>query len=192
MQDISDIGERAPRDAGDGVWLTYEELGKARGISTRAAVRMTQRQRLRRQPGNDGKVRVLVPRDMLAASHRASQVTAQGTSRRDRAGDAQDDVRAAIEALRGENAALKGQVATLEKAIGSERARADALKEWAATANRAANEQSSKIAELRAGLDQANAEAQEARQEAEALRQADNARKARGRWARLRAAWRRE
>jgi hypothetical protein len=47
----------------------------------------------------------------------------------------------------------------------------------------------SQIDGLRDRLDAAEREVQEARQEAEALRQADAAQKARGRWARLRAAW---
>jgi hypothetical protein len=125
---------------------------------------MTQRQHLRRQPGNDGKVRVLVPRDMLAPSHRASQDPAQGTSQRDRADDAQDAMRTAIEALRGENTALRGQIEAKDALIG----------------------------ELRIAANRADAAAQVAQAEAEKLRQADDVRKARGRWARLRAAWRGE
>jgi hypothetical protein len=139
--------------AGDGAWLTYAEMANQCGISLRAAVRRTQRQRLRRQPGNDGKVRVLVPRDMLEPSQRASQ----DKVRSDRAGDARDALRTAIEALKGENAA-----------------------------------QTSLIAELRIGLEQARAESQEAREALAELRRADDARKALGRWARLRRAWRGE
>jgi hypothetical protein len=44
---------------------------------------MTQRHRLRRQPGNDGHVRAWVPRDMLAPSQR----TSQDDDRSDDAGD---------------------------------------------------------------------------------------------------------
>jgi hypothetical protein len=52
-------------DIGGGQWLTYEELAKARGIQRLAAVRLTQRHKWRRQRGNDGHARVLVPDDML-------------------------------------------------------------------------------------------------------------------------------
>jgi hypothetical protein len=48
------------------------------------------------------------------------------------------------------------------------------------------------IAELRAAAARADAAAQEAREAADDLRRADEARKARGRWARLRATWRGE
>ena len=43
---------------------------------------------------------------------------------------------------------------------------------------------------LRVELDQARAEAQAARDKVDALTRADEVRRARGRWARLRAAWR--
>ena len=49
-------------------WLTYGQLAEARQIGRRAAVRLAQRHRLRRQPGNDGTVRVWVPADMAASS----------------------------------------------------------------------------------------------------------------------------
>ena len=55
-------------DTGDGQWLTYGQLAEARQIGRRAAVRLAQRHRLRRQPGNDGTVRVWVPADMAASS----------------------------------------------------------------------------------------------------------------------------
>jgi hypothetical protein len=151
MQGISgDVRDGASDGARDSEWMTYAELAKVRGISLRAAVRMTQRQRLRRQPGNDGKVRVLVPRDMLKPSHRASQGDGRNVDRPadlDDASDAQDALRTAIEALQGENTALKGQVET----------------------------QAALIAELRVGLDQerqaiagalSRAEAAEARAQA--------------------------
>ena len=84
MQDIGDDGRDSARDdAGDGAWLTYDQLAEARRISRRAAVRMTQRHRLRRQPGNDGHVRVWVPRDMLNPSQRASQDDDAGVVARD-------------------------------------------------------------------------------------------------------------
>lgn len=50
----------------DGRWLTYDELAKVRGIKRIGAVRLAKRQNWRRQPGNDGKVRVMVPTEALA------------------------------------------------------------------------------------------------------------------------------
>lgn len=46
---------------GDTRWMTYAELAEARGIKEPGAVRLVQRRRWERQPGNDGSVRVAVP-----------------------------------------------------------------------------------------------------------------------------------
>jgi len=207
MQGISgDIRDRASDAAGDSEWMTYAQLAEARGISLRAAVRMTQRQRLRRQPGNDGKVRVLVPRDMLKPSHRASQDDGRDVLRppgQDDAGDAQDVLRTAIDALKGENAALKGQVEMQTSAIADLRIDLDQARTEAIAARRAADrlrdERDDAEARAKAGLAetgealqqlQAAQVAQAAAEEAAAaLRRAADARRVRGRWARLRAAW---
>jgi hypothetical protein len=45
-------------DVGEGRWKTYGEPAVARQIGRRAAIRLAQHHRLRRQPGNDGKVRI--------------------------------------------------------------------------------------------------------------------------------------
>jgi hypothetical protein len=67
-----DKGDEAMRDAGnddredvgdDFRWLSYGELGQARGISTASAIRLAFRCKWRRQDGNDGTVRVAVPVD---------------------------------------------------------------------------------------------------------------------------------
>jgi hypothetical protein len=47
----------------DGVWLTYAELGERMGKSAEAARQRAIRKRWRRQVGNDGLARVLVPAD---------------------------------------------------------------------------------------------------------------------------------
>lgn len=91
-------------NASDGAWLTYRQLAEVRGISPRATVRMTQRHRLRRQPGNDGQVRVWVPHDMATPSPRTSQHD-------DRADDASDNKGS----LAGALAALEAGLATLRE-----------------------------------------------------------------------------
>jgi hypothetical protein len=53
-------------------WLTYDQFAASRRITRRAAVRMTQRHHLRRQPGNDGLIRVWVPHDMAKPSQRVT------------------------------------------------------------------------------------------------------------------------
>ncbi len=80
------MGDGKPDDVGDGAWLTYDQIAASRRITRRAAVRMTQRHRLRRQPGNDGLIRVWVPHDMVGPSQRV-------TPRRDTRDDGDDDAR---------------------------------------------------------------------------------------------------
>jgi hypothetical protein len=48
-----------------GTWLTKAELARVRRISVASADRLIRRQGWRRQPGNDGRVRVLVPSDWI-------------------------------------------------------------------------------------------------------------------------------
>ena len=112
MYDASDAQDDG---AGDGQWMTYAELGQHRGISARAAVRMTQRQRLRRQPGNDGKVRIWVPRDMLEPARRASQRPV----RNDSAGDETGAV-AAMQAAFQTTLAAKDEVIAAQGSLISE------------------------------------------------------------------------
>jgi len=42
-------------------WMSYAELGQARGASAATARRMANRKRWKKQPGNDGTMRVAVP-----------------------------------------------------------------------------------------------------------------------------------
>ena len=48
-------------DTGDVRWMSYAELGQARGISTASATRLAFRRKWRRQGGNDKTARVAVP-----------------------------------------------------------------------------------------------------------------------------------
>jgi hypothetical protein len=54
-------GTPGPGTRGDTRWMTYRELGKARGISAASAARLAYRKEWQRQPGNDGAARVAVP-----------------------------------------------------------------------------------------------------------------------------------
>ena len=56
---MRDAGNDYRDDVGDDLrWLSYGELGQARGISTASAIRLAFRRKWRRQDGNDGTVRV--------------------------------------------------------------------------------------------------------------------------------------
>jgi hypothetical protein len=165
MHDGSDSARDAHHDdARAAEWLTYQQIAESRGISKRAAMRMVQRQALRRQPGNDGKVRILVPGDMLQSAHRASHAHGQRDGARDAHHDAQMAYHAALQAKDGEIVALQGQVEA----------------------------QASLITELRVVADALRERLEEIRQQADELREAEAKRKGRGRWARLWAAWRGE
>jgi hypothetical protein len=59
---MRDAGNDYRDDVGDDLrWLSYGELGQARGISTASAIRLAFRRKWRRQDSNDGTVRVAVP-----------------------------------------------------------------------------------------------------------------------------------
>jgi hypothetical protein len=195
MPEADDSRVLQPLD--DTRWMTYAELGHARGINAASAKRLAFRRKWRRQAGNDGTARVAVPVDEAAR-------------RPGRANDADD-----FDRLVG---GLEAALATLREQLEHERGRADQAVE-AATRDAVRLEQAEvRIAELRAAADTAalvqdsletaltaeerarrRAEAEaaaergartEAAAEAAALRQAEQDRREPGRVARLRAAWR--
>jgi hypothetical protein len=73
-------------DAGTGRWVTYDELAQARGMQRSGAVRLVQRKKWRRQAGNDGLARVLVPPDELHPASRTSGGTDRPRRGRDEGG----------------------------------------------------------------------------------------------------------
>ena len=65
-----------PREAfPDGRWLTYDEIAKIRGIGRASAVKLAQRERWQRRPGNDRTARVLVPLDWLKPARRSGDTS---------------------------------------------------------------------------------------------------------------------
>jgi hypothetical protein len=152
----------------DGQWLSYAELAELRGITRKAAARLALRHRWRRQPGNDGATRVLVPPDIK------------------RRQTARDDVPPTPPS---DGAAFSAALAAVREAHAGEAA---ALREHLERSER-------RVEELLAGQEltmrmvaDADARAQAAQQAVEEFRRLEEARKARGRLARLRAAWRGE
>ena len=61
-------------------WMSYAELGRARGTSAATARRMANRKRWKKLPGNDGTVRVAVPAE-LAVPRETPPETSRETSR---------------------------------------------------------------------------------------------------------------
>jgi hypothetical protein len=162
--------EASPEDSGDqsgeGRWLTYDEIGQIRGIGRESAVKLAQRKRWRREPGNDGTARVFVPGNWQGKARQPRKVPTGDHS----PGHSPELLRI-TSAFAAAVASLTDRATAAESGRDSARARGDALQ---------------------AQLDQARRDAAEAARAADALRQADAARRARGLLARLRAAWRGE
>jgi hypothetical protein len=181
----------------DGRWVAYTELARIRGISKESAIRLVRRERWRKMPGNEagGTVRVLVPDEWLKPL-REEHPPADPTPIREV--DPEDisrltlgweqavtlaRIRAEVAEARADRAEIRADRAEDDRREAEKRAdlaiaRADAQRE--------------RIETLQAELGQATQARQEVVDAAEAIRQADDARKALGRWARLRRAWRGE
>jgi chromosome segregation ATPase len=184
-------------DTDDIRWLTYAELGQARGISTASATRLAFRRKWRRQVGNDGTARVAVP---LAETQ-----TRQDKAPDDR-NDARDDISHVVMVLEASVASLSDRASAAEKRADRAEIRAESAEARANQAEQALSEErkradqlelaqdrlETKLDEAEARADRADAAAQEAGQAADELRRANEARAGQGRWARLRQAWRGE
>jgi len=108
-------------DDGDGIrWMTYAELGRARGISTASATRLAFRRKWRRQAGNEGTARVAVP-----VSEARPPTDRQRGDRDVVRGDIRDDASHSVRALEAAVAALREQLEQANAAIAAERSRAD-------------------------------------------------------------------
>lgn len=168
----------------DARWLTYGELAAVRGIARLSAERLARRMRWRRQSGNDGFARVLVPVAFLGLA---------GDRSKDGPHDAQGDEQ-------GESPhAVETALAMLGERLAREDARADRAEATAAELRVQLEHAQREVADLRTQLErtqgyveQAQREAQEAQEAADELRQAEATRKGRGLPARLLAALRRQ
>lgn len=203
-------------DPADARWMSFEQLARLRGISKLSAAALVRRHGWRRQRDNRGRVLALVPNDgpelrrmldqadnpphrpdhqpdnsIRQPNHQPAFETALAAieaahareihALRERADAAQSQAdRSTVQLEEAERRADRA-----EQAVAAERGRADALRERL------------EAAERRAGAAEQAAErgrqhVREAETRIEALRRVDEERKARGRWARLRAAWRGE
>jgi Alanine-zipper, major outer membrane lipoprotein len=201
----------------DSRWMTFDQLARARGISKLSAQALVRRHDWRRQRDNRGRVLALVPNDgpelrrqpdnppddpsqsphhqpdnplrqadhpphapfetALAAIEAAHARELHALRERADAAQAQAD-RTSVQLEETEKRADR-----TEQAVTAERSRADALRERLDAA-----ESRARTAEQAA--EQARQHAREAEDQIQTLRQADEDRKARGRWARLKTAWR--
>jgi hypothetical protein len=106
-------------DSGDS-WLTYAEAGQRLGVSPEAARAKAARKRWRRQVGNDGLARVLLPGDL--------PVTARSRTPRDRPVTSRSTPGHVqlIKTLESHVESLKAQLATTEARLAAADARSDA------------------------------------------------------------------
>jgi hypothetical protein len=181
-------------NAGTERWLTYDELAALRGIKRIGAVRLVQRHKWRRQAGNDGLARVLVPPDALEPVRRTDAgtsapangaLTSAGTTSPTNAGTSADDIGVQL-------AALMARADRAEERADEANKRADVAVALADRTLAQLAEASTEMEKLRDRLDAAEIRTREAETAVAELRQAEAELRARGVLARLRAAWRGE
>ena len=110
----------------DGQWMTYAELGAARGISKESALKLALRHKWPKQTDNHGTIRVSVPADWIGTRTAGADI-----ERRVHSMSVSPDGQ--IAALSDHIASLKDQLAKAEaareqerEAHGAERAKAEA------------------------------------------------------------------
>jgi hypothetical protein len=136
----------------DGRWMTYGELARARGIDRQSAVKLVRRQHWRRQPGNNGEVRVFVPLDGMSRP-----------ATRDMAlDDAGDETRDETPPMTPDTTGFEAVLAAIEAAHASEvaalRERVDAAEVSRATTQVTADRLAAQLADATARIDQADAD----------------------------------
>ena len=194
----------------DGTWMTKRELASIRRISVASADRLARRMKWRKQPGNDGRARVLVPTDWATCPKDGATDWALVKSESgppaptDKPKDSPTDLSRITSSFDAALTVLREQVeAERERANWAELARDAARTELMAEQEargkaegtaEAAGERADQAEERADRAEQELAGAQEALAGAEArLREAEAARTefwSRSRFARLRAVWR--
>lgn len=165
----------------DGRWMTFPELAEARGTSRHAAEVLVRRHKWRKQDGNDGRVRVLVPPGfdrpvshfgaLFEGEKSDKELVAAFRTSIDRLTSAYAEAKALLQ--RDLDRLTKGMTEQIEAQMRHHSTEMQRIKEVAAKAE----------AELKQAQDEAQALQQR-------LDEMEVAKKGRGLWERLRAAWR--
>lgn len=180
-------------DGGNGQWLTYDQVAEARGTSRDAAIRWIQRRRFRRQPGNDGRVLVLIPHNAVEdAGARAPQRTplappdvgdgAPPNAHHNAVGDALPNVH--------HNALPNAPPSVPHDTTEVWRAAIDTLRSQLIRADQREDVMRAELEQLRSVIRDAEQAARIATDALSAARRAEEERKARGRMRRVWLAWR--
>jgi hypothetical protein len=172
---------------GDGTdvrWMTYADLGQARGISPASATRLAFRRKWQRRAGNDGTARVAVPVDEakphidkthydrmdIARLVSALEAAIAASSEREEANAATISVlREQLEQSNRQSQADTAQVATLQDQLEQANGRAERAQVMTYVLRDRADELQGQLA----AAEQARDHALEAQQTAERLRRAD-------------------
>ena len=187
------IRDKTGEAFGEGRWMTCSELARTRGIGRESAAKLVQRERWRRQPGNDRNARVLVPIEWLksaktgegipeAVPESFGDVMAYVKARAEVADRRAEEAEAARVAAESRADIERARADRVEARAEAERARADDERGKATTAERRA-------AKAEHERDQLLASHNRALLEVETVRTADRARRSARRMARLKAAW---
>jgi hypothetical protein len=167
MASDAEASEQFLEEFPEGKWLSYDEIGRIRGIGRASAVKLVQRERWRRIKGNDGTARAFVP---------GSWIKPAGKHFREHSREDGAELSHTLNALGEAVAALREQTeAERQRAERAEHAR-DVLQAKLATETEA---KARAEGQLEAERDRANRVEQDA---AEWW--------SRSRWQRVRAAWR--
>jgi hypothetical protein len=187
-----------PDGGGEGErWMTFLELSQARGVNLPSARKLVRRHKWRRQTGNDGLVRILVPGAALADRPKAAPGPDHGSGPGADHGSDLSDISNAVSALQAAVASLTEARASAEKradqaesALERARSRVGQVEQELAAERNRADRLEIDTDRLEGELEAAKIAAGEAQEAADELRRAEAARAGQGRWSRLRAAWR--
>jgi hypothetical protein len=130
------MAEGTEDDRADTRWLSYSDLAEARGISRESAIRMARRRRWPKREGNDGTIRVAVPRSIVEGKPHIS---------RDSRGDGLADVR---EDIPHKISGLETALGLLAEQLQRECSRGDAAEARAQAAEAQVRELEAQVREL--------------------------------------------
>jgi hypothetical protein len=141
---------------GDGARrMTYTELAESRRISVSSAERLVRRKHWRRQVGNDGIVRILVPLDDTENPKERADPDNGGSVRMTRSAvRTGDDVRGTLRTLETAVRTLGEQLEVANTALFSERQRVDALQIGLTEERRRVEDGRKRIDELQQRVDE--------------------------------------
>ena len=178
------MNERMPPDISLAVdagirWMSYVDIAAARGVSVASATRMARRKKWRRQPGNGPAVLVAVPLAELTRTEPRTKIALPG----------QSPGQLALSSLDSHPGQIGLPSPDIEAVVRGFEAAIAALGQRAESEAMALHGQ---IAAAERRADQAEAALAAERAEATRFREADKVRRAAGRMARLKAAWKGE